>query len=97
MPEQHSDPNRPAFVEATSSTPNDIPSVLINFGGGPVNFIEVSSQMAGNEKLRVVFSNGSDYHLDGSRAGTLLHRLRERGFWTPAPETAVGAGGRQRT
>ena len=88
--------NRPNFIEATSSVPNEQPTVLFNTGGGPINYIEIRSQLAGNESLRVVFNNGTDYYLDGMRAGTLLRQLRERGFWSPEPETAAGTGSRGR-
>ena len=88
--------NRIVFIEATSSVPNEQPTVLFNTGGGPINYIEIRSQLAGNERVRVVFNNGTDYNLDGIRAGTLLRQLRERGLWTPASEAAAGTGSRVR-
>ena len=101
MPEQnvsHSlqEMTRTNFLEATSSAPNEQPTVLFNTGGGPINYVEIRSQLAGNESLRVVFNNGTDYYLDGMRAGTLLRQLRERGFWNPERETAAGTGSRSR-
>src|SRR5438477_12656177 len=71
-------------------------SVLFNTGGGPINYIEIRSQLAGNERVRVVFNNGTDYNLDGIRAGTLLRQLRERGHWTPPAEAIAGTGSRIR-
>ena len=88
--------NSPNFLEASSASPNDQPTVLFNMGGGPINYIEIRSQLAGSESVRVIFNNGTDYHLDGTRAGTLLRQLRERGHWTPAPEAAATAGSRLR-
>src|SRR5713226_646516 len=100
MPEQNlsnlQEMNRLIFIEATSSVPNEQPTVLFNTGGRPINYIEIRSQLAGNERVRVVFNNGTDYNLDGIRAGTLLRQLRERGLWTPASEAAAGTGSRVR-
>ena len=97
MPEANANTgNRPNFIEATSSNPNEQPTVLFNTGSGPINYIEIRSELAGRESVRVVFNNGTDYHLDGTRAGTLLRQLHERGHWNRAPEAAVAASSRAR-
>src|ERR1700730_11541531 len=77
---------RSYFIEATSEDASKEPTLLINTGNGPIDYIEVRSQMAGSNKYRIVFQDGHELMLEGSRAQSFMSRLAENGMWKMTPE-----------